>query len=240
MRATTTGSKAVTSPLLSPKPHQHHTQARCTSMAPQSQPALHLDSKAIRTYSQRTAAAAPDTLVTEETVQQPSVEFLGVLKDMQTVKGVIHTAAAPDLVFDILTDYDSCSRVFRNISGSQTLFTDAGDKQVIQVCRSCWPARLDGGRLSSGSAVVSATQHMFTRRIYCSRAMLSQVFVWQMQQLSCQRAGWPCCCYQTHQRNHAVRNQHCLLCCLRCAMLCVLHACKWYFLGVKDPLPLTQ
>lgn len=132
MRGSTAGFKAGTSNLLSAKTHQ---QARCTSMAPQPQPALHLDSKAIRTYSQRTAAAAPDTLVAEETVQQPSVEFLGVLKDMQTVKGVIHTAAAPDLVFDILTDYDSCSRVFRNISGSQTLFTDAGDKQVIQVCR---------------------------------------------------------------------------------------------------------
>lgn len=134
-------------------------------MAPQPQPALHLDSKAIRTYSQRTAAAAPDTLVAEETVQQPSVEFLGVLKDMQTVKGVIHTAAAPDLVFDILTDYDSCSRVFRNISGSQTLFTDAGDKQVIQVCRSCWPARLDGGRLSSGSAVVCYLKSVYSSHI---------------------------------------------------------------------------
>jgi hypothetical protein len=81
----------------------------------------------------RTAAAAPDTVTTEESVQQPSVDFLGVLNDMQTVRGVLQTTADPDLVYDILVDYDSCSRVFRNICGSQTLFTDAGDKQVIQV-----------------------------------------------------------------------------------------------------------
>ena len=81
----------------------------------------------------RTAAAAPDTLIAEESVQRPEIDFLGVLNDMQTVRGVLQTAADPDLVYTILTDYDSCSRVFRNISGSETLFSDAGDKQVVQV-----------------------------------------------------------------------------------------------------------
>jgi hypothetical protein len=86
-----------------------------------------------RPYRHRTAAAAPDTLVTADSYHQPTIDFLGVLNDMQTVRGTLQTAADPDLVYDILCDYDSCSRVFRNISGSQTLFTEAGDKQVIQV-----------------------------------------------------------------------------------------------------------
>lgn len=86
----------------------------------------------------KTAAAAPETLVVDDSDAggqhpPPAVEFLGVLNEMQTVRGVLQTPADPDLVYNILTDYDSCSRVFRNISGSQTLFTDAGDKQVIQV-----------------------------------------------------------------------------------------------------------
>lgn len=86
-----------------------------------------------RPCSHRTAAAAPDTLVTQGDSQKPSIDFLGVLNDMQTVRGVLETAADPDLVYDVLTDYDSCSRVFRNISGSQTLFSEAGQKQVVQV-----------------------------------------------------------------------------------------------------------
>jgi hypothetical protein len=81
----------------------------------------------------RTRAAAPDTLVAGETLQQPTVDFLGVLNDMQTVRGILETAADPDLVYDILTDHDSCPRVFRNICGSETLLTESGHKQVIQV-----------------------------------------------------------------------------------------------------------
>jgi len=86
-----------------------------------------------RPCSHKTAAAAPDTLVTQGDSQKPSIDFLGVLNDMQTVRGVLETAADPDLVYDVLTDYDSCSRVFRNISGSQTLFSEAGQKQIVQV-----------------------------------------------------------------------------------------------------------
>lgn len=129
MQAPTAAGKGLTASMIHPKAHQQ--PGRCsTSMA---QASLAARSTSVRVPRHRAAAAAPDTLIAEESVQQPTVEFLGVLRDMQTVKGVLQTAADPDLVFDILTDYDSCSRVFRNISGSQTLFTDAGEKQVIQV-----------------------------------------------------------------------------------------------------------
>jgi hypothetical protein len=66
-------------------------------------------------------------------LEEPDIEFLGVLNDgMQTVRGVLHVAAEADLVYQILTDYDSCSRVFRNIAETQTVFTPGG-KQVVQV-----------------------------------------------------------------------------------------------------------
>lgn len=118
-----------------------HRPRSSTSTSPTTVPqppltAVHPLKPSSRICRHKTAAAAPDTLVTDEGVQQPSIDFLGVLNDMQTVRGILQTAADPDLVYDILTDYDSCSRVFRNISGSQTVFTDAGDKQVIQVCHS--------------------------------------------------------------------------------------------------------
>eukprot|EP00882_Tetradesmus_deserticola_P007213 GHRQ01007594.1.p1 GENE.GHRQ01007594.1~~GHRQ01007594.1.p1 ORF type:complete len:177 (+),score=30.92 GHRQ01007594.1:201-731(+) len=79
----------------------------------------------------RCAAAAPEVSLV---LQEPEVEFLGVMNDgMQTVRGVMHVAAEADLVYKILTDYDSCSRVFRNIAETQTLLTPEGGKQVVQV-----------------------------------------------------------------------------------------------------------
>jgi hypothetical protein len=123
--------------LISPvyRPHWNRLQQRqCHSTHVQAKLAWHTDRRASsRPCRHRTAAAAPDTLVTEDSLQQPTIDFLGVLNDMQTVRGTLQTPADPDLVYDILTDYDSCSRVFRNISGSQTLFTEAGGKQIIQV-----------------------------------------------------------------------------------------------------------
>ncbi|KAI8475786.1 MAG: hypothetical protein J3K34DRAFT_456142 [Monoraphidium minutum] len=71
------------------------------------------------------AAAAP--------VGEVDVSFLGVLDGMQTVRGVLEVDASPDLVYDILTDYDRCSEVFENISASTTMEED-GAKQVVQAC----------------------------------------------------------------------------------------------------------
>lgn len=65
---------------------------------------------------------------------EPSVEFLGVLNGMQTVKGVLHVAAPPERVWTIITDYESNSRVYENISDSQVLMQEDGSKQLLQVC----------------------------------------------------------------------------------------------------------
>lgn len=80
------------------------------------------------------AAVASDTLRTQDsTAQQPTVDFLGVVNDMQTARGIVHTAVESDHVYSMLTDYDMCPRVFRSVARSQTLQLDNGGKQVIQV-----------------------------------------------------------------------------------------------------------
>lgn len=82
--------------------------------------------------SWRCSAAAPEVSVL---LEEPDIEFMGVLNDgMQTVRGVLHVAADADLVYNILTDYDSCARVFRNIADTKTVFTPEGGKQVVQAC----------------------------------------------------------------------------------------------------------
>lgn len=125
VQAAAAASKARMGSILPLRSHKQPGSPPCTRSGVQ-QPVSN-------TKRGRITAAAPDTLVAGETLQQPTVDFLGVLNDMQTVRGILETAVDPDLVYDILTDHDSCPRVFRNICGSETLLTEAGDKQVIQV-----------------------------------------------------------------------------------------------------------
>lgn len=110
---------------------QHGSVISRQSSAPQHHSCLHGQVKqvVIAQRSLRTQAAAQETVALEE----PVLEFLGVNNGMQTVRGVMHVAADPDLVFSILTDYDSCARVFRNVVASETILTPDGDKQVLQV-----------------------------------------------------------------------------------------------------------
>ena len=74
------------------------------------------------------AAAVQSSVVLAE----PTVEFIGVVSGMQTVKGSLDLDADARVVYDLLTDYPSCSRVFRNIATS-TLQYSEGRKQVLQV-----------------------------------------------------------------------------------------------------------
>lgn len=82
------------------------------------------------------AAAVPDTLVTQQDSSEPSVDFLGVVNDMQTARGIVHTPISPGHVYELLTNYEQCPRVFRSVASSQTLQTEAGGKQVVQVSSS--------------------------------------------------------------------------------------------------------
>lgn len=79
----------------------------------------------------QTPAAAQETMVLDE----PVIEFLGVNNGMQTVKGILHVAADADLVYNILTNYDDCAQVFRNIVASETILLADGGKQVLQACQ---------------------------------------------------------------------------------------------------------
>lgn len=98
-------------------------------------------SAAVKRYVQ-TSAAAQETMILDE----PVIDFLGVNNGMQTVKGVLHVAADADLVYSILTDYDGCAEVFRNIVASETILLADGGKQVLQVrvigCHHCYQLQL--------------------------------------------------------------------------------------------------
>jgi hypothetical protein len=123
---------------------------------------------------------------------------------MQTVRGILQTTADPDLVYDILVDYDSCSRVFRNISGSQTLFTDAGDKQVIQVGSS----RVGQAMVHTGLA--TTVQNSAAGSVGRQDSVEDEVAARMDQQ----------------------RHRHTVL--TKCAVMVVfLQACKWQFLAFK-------
>jgi hypothetical protein len=59
---------------------------------------------------------------------------------MQTVRGsLVLDQVCPDQVYMLLTDYDSCPRVFSGVAGSSTAHVD-GRKHVTQV--SCGDADL--------------------------------------------------------------------------------------------------
>jgi hypothetical protein len=126
--------------------HAAHTKASLRSkcyVAAQALPAWQVQRSAaasLRPSSSRptrhiaaAAAAATDTRASQDSVQEPAVDFLGVVDGMQTARGIVHTAVDADHVYQLLTDYDSCPRVFRSVARSQTLQTGNGGKQIIQV-----------------------------------------------------------------------------------------------------------
>lgn len=126
--------------------HAAHTKASLRSkcyVAAQALPAWQVQRSAaasLRPSSSRptrhiaaAAAAATDTRASQDSVQEPAVDFLGVVDGMQTARGIVHTAVDADHVYQLLTDYDSCFRVFRSVARSQTLQTGNGGKQIIQV-----------------------------------------------------------------------------------------------------------
>jgi hypothetical protein len=66
-------------------------------------------------------------------LSEPNVDFLGVIRGMQTVKGSLELDADAQLVYDLLRDYPSTSRVFRNIASSTVNYSADERKQVLQV-----------------------------------------------------------------------------------------------------------
>ena len=65
-------------------------------------------------------------------LSDPTVDFIGTIRGMQTVRGSLDLDADAGLVYDLLTDYDSCSRIFRNVASSTVQYSE-GRKQVLQV-----------------------------------------------------------------------------------------------------------
>lgn len=67
--------------------------------------------------------------------QQPAIEYLGELNGMQTVRGTMHLNASADVLYALLTDYESSTRVFENIASTEVLVGEDGGKQVLQACK---------------------------------------------------------------------------------------------------------
>jgi hypothetical protein len=85
-----------------------------------------------RTFHRRAVQAA--AVQSGVVLSDPTVEFIGVISGMQTVRGSLDLDADAEMVYGLLTDYASCSRVFRNIATSTVQFSE-GRKQVLQVGR---------------------------------------------------------------------------------------------------------
>ena len=65
--------------------------------------------------------------------QDPSVTFVSLVDGTYTVRGQMRLDLPADLVYDLLTDYASCPRVFSNIAASETLTADDGSLRLRQV-----------------------------------------------------------------------------------------------------------
>ncbi len=78
-------------------------------------------------------AEADQLHVISQQQQQPVIEYLGNIDGMQTVRGVMQLPANADLLYSLLTDYESSTRVFSNIASTEVVFGEDGSKQVLQV-----------------------------------------------------------------------------------------------------------
>lgn len=80
--------------------------------------------EAVATYDDDPAAARNPGM--------PQVAFVSLADGVFTVRGSLRLDISPDAIYELLTDYASCQRVFKNIASSEVIHTEAG-LEVIQV-----------------------------------------------------------------------------------------------------------
>ncbi|KAG2432821.1 hypothetical protein HXX76_008555 [Chlamydomonas incerta] len=66
--------------------------------------------------------------------QRPEVAFVSLVDGKYTVRGRLLLRAPAAEVYQLLTDYAGCHRVFSNIAASQVVAGPDGGKQVEQLC----------------------------------------------------------------------------------------------------------
>ncbi len=64
----------------------------------------------------------------------PAVEFLGVVQGMLSARGALHLPVHPDEAYAVLTDYEACSDVFRNIAATRIEDAPCGGRRIVQAC----------------------------------------------------------------------------------------------------------
>lgn len=102
-----------------------------------STPRLHVISQAALTTGQASQASP----VVEGS--QAEVVFLGTEGGTFSVKGLLQTTMSPDMVYNILLDYDNSSRIFRNIKESAVEEDEKGQRVLNQRCN--WEFFIFGG-----------------------------------------------------------------------------------------------
>ncbi len=87
----------------------------------------------------------------------PQVAFVSLADGVFTVRGSLSLDISPDAIYELLTDYASCQRVFKNIASSEVIHTAAG-LEVIQVgqggVRALAVSRKDMSSLNESRAVL--------------------------------------------------------------------------------------
>ncbi|KAL4428584.1 hypothetical protein ABPG77_008896 [Micractinium sp. CCAP 211/92] len=125
-----------------------------------------------------TRAAAVEELAPAGSVDIESLEYVD---GCFSVQGCLITAASPDTVYQVLTDYDSLPRVFHNVESSMLRqCPDSGQKQLVQTCK--WAFLVFSGTFVNELNVVEdAPSRKLTFSLVESAFMKEFVGSWDVQ-----------------------------------------------------------
>ncbi|KAL4860208.1 hypothetical protein ACK3TF_000398 [Chlorella vulgaris] len=113
------------------------------------------------------------------------IESLQYKEGQFTVEGCLITLAPPELVYQVLTDYDALPRVFHNVDSSALRRCSVtGQKQMVQTCR--WAFLVFSGTFVNELNVVEdPRQRKLTFSLVQSAFMREFVGSWDLQALPC-------------------------------------------------------
>lgn len=125
-----------------------------------------------------THAAALEKVAPAGSVDIESLEYVD---GCFSVQGCLVTAASPDIVYQVLTDYDSLPRVFHNVESSMLRqCPDSGQKQLVQTCK--WAFLVFSGTFVNELNVVEdAAARQLTFSLVESAFMREFVGSWDVQ-----------------------------------------------------------
>lgn len=159
---------------------RHQQQRRATSLQRRPHPAANVQPSPCqgRRLLPRARAAALEKLAPAGSIDIESLEYVD---GCFSVQGCLVTAASPDTVYQVLTDYDSLPRVFHNVEASMVRqCPDSGQKQLVQTCK--WAFLVFSGTFVNELNVVEdAASRQLTFSLVESAFMKEFVGSWDVQ-----------------------------------------------------------